>query len=81
MTRLPADNLGLARRGRIERGCFADLVVFDPETIADRATWAEPHQYAIGVRDVVVNGTPALRDGEFTGAFPGRAVYGPGKRG
>ena len=81
MTRLPADNLGLSRRGRIERGCFADLVVFDPATVADRTTWAEPHQYAVGVRDVVVNGVAALRDGEFTGAFPGRAVYGPGKRG
>ena len=81
LTRLPADNLGLDRRGRIERGWFADLVVFDPATVADRATWAEPHQYAVGVRDVIVNGVAALRDGEFTGALPGRAVYGPGKRG
>ncbi len=81
MTSLPADNLGLVRRGRIERGCVADLVVFDPATVGDRATWVEPHQYAVGVRDVVVNGTPALREGEFTGAFPGRAVYGSGKRG
>jgi N-acyl-D-amino-acid deacylase len=81
LTRLPADNLGLDRRGRIERGCFADIVVFDPATVADRATWAEPHQYAVGVRDVIVNGVAALRDGEFTGALPGRAVYGPGKRG
>ncbi len=80
ITRLPADNLGLARRGRIERGYFADLVVFDPATIADHATWAEPHQYATGVRDVIVNGTAALRDGEATGALPGCAVYGPGKR-
>ena len=80
MTRLPADNLGLDRRGRIERGSFADLVVFDPAMVADRATWAEPHQYAAGVRDVIVNGTAALRDGEFTGALPGRAVYGPGRR-
>ena len=56
ITRLPADNLGLDRRGRIERGYFADIVVFDPATIADRATWAEPHQYATGVRDVIVNG-------------------------
>jgi N-acyl-D-amino-acid deacylase len=80
MTRLPADNLGLDRRGRIERGSFADLVVFDPAMVSDRATWAEPHQYATGVRDVIVNGTTALRDGEFTGALPGRAVYGPGRR-
>jgi N-acyl-D-amino-acid deacylase len=80
ITRLPADNLGLDRRGRIERGFFADLVVFDPRTIADRATWAEPHQYATGVRDVIVNGAAALRDGEFTGALPGRAIYGPGRR-
>jgi N-acyl-D-amino-acid deacylase len=81
LTRLPAENLGLDRRGRIERGGFADMVVFDPATIADRATWAQPHQYAVGVRDVIVNGVAALRDGEFTGALPGRAVYGPGKRG
>jgi N-acyl-D-amino-acid deacylase len=80
ITRLPADNLGLDQRGRIESGYFADIVVFDPATIADRATWAEPHHYAMGVRDVVVNGTPALRDGAFTGSLPGRAVYGPGRR-
>ena len=78
LTRLPAENLGLDRRGRIEAGYFADIVVFDPATVADTATWAEPHQYAVGVRDVIVNGVAALRDGEFTGALPGRAVYGPG---
>lgn len=80
LTRLPADNLGLDRRGRIEEGYFADIVVFDPQRIIDRATWAEPHQYAEGVRDVLVNGTAALRYGEPTGALPGRAVYGPGRR-
>lgn len=80
LTRFPADNLGLDRRGRIEQGYYADIVVFDPATIADRATFAEPHQYAAGVRDVVVNGAPALRDGEHTGAFPGRAVFGPHAR-
>ena len=80
LTRLPADNLGLDRRGRIEQGYFADLVVFDPATIADRATYEQPQQYAVGVRDVVVNGTPALRDGEFAGNFPGRAVFGRGCR-
>jgi N-acyl-D-amino-acid deacylase len=80
MTRLPADNLELDHRGRIEEGYFADLVVFDPATIQDHATFKEPHQYATGVRDVIVNGQLALRDGEHTGTFPGRALYGPGKK-
>jgi N-acyl-D-amino-acid deacylase len=80
LARLPADNLGLDRRGRIERGYYADIVVFDPAAIADTATYEEPHQYAVGVRDVIVNGTPALRDGAHTGAFPGRALHGPGRR-
>jgi N-acyl-D-amino-acid deacylase len=79
LTSLPAGNLGLDHRGRIEAGCYADIVVFDPEAIADRATYEEPHQYAVGVRDVIVNGVAALRDGEHTGAFPGRALYGPGR--
>ena len=74
LARLPADNLGLAGRGRIEPGCFADLVVFDPATVDDSATYQHPHQYAVGVRDVIVNGRPALRAGAFTGAFPGRAL-------
>jgi N-acyl-D-amino-acid deacylase len=55
-------------------------VVFDPTTVGDCATYEQPHQYAVGVRDVVVNGTPVLRDAEHTGAFPGRAVYGAGRR-
>ena len=80
LTRFPCDNLGLAGRGRIEAGCYADIVVFDPATIADRATYEQPHQYAAGVRDVIVNGAVTLRDGEFAGEFAGRAVYGPGKR-
>lgn len=80
MTRLPADNLGLDRRGRIEEGFFADLIVFDPATVADHATYENPHRYASGVRDVIVNGTVTLRDGEFAGTFAGRAVYGPGRR-
>ncbi len=80
LTRFPCENLGLAGRGRIEAGCYADIVVFDPATIADRATYQDPHQYAVGVRDVVVNGAVTLRNGEFAGNFAGRAVYGPGKR-
>jgi N-acyl-D-amino-acid deacylase len=74
MSALPADNLGLKDRGRLEPGRFADIVVFDAETVADRATYEDPHQYAVGVRDVVVNGQVALRDGEFAGNYPGRAL-------
>lgn len=80
LTRLPAENLDLDCRGCIEEGTFADIVVFDPATIADRATYEDPHQYSVGVRDVIVNGQPVLRDGGFTGALPGRALYGPGRR-
>jgi N-acyl-D-amino-acid deacylase len=54
-------------------------VVFDPATIADRATYEKPHQYAVGMKDVFVNGVQVLRDGEHTGAKPGRALWGPGK--
>jgi N-acyl-D-amino-acid deacylase len=79
MTSFAADNLGIRERGRLAEGMFADVVVFDPATVADRATYQSPHQYAVGVRDVLVNGTPALRDGEHTGKFPGRAVYGGGR--
>ena len=77
---LPATNLGLDRRGFLKEGQFADVVVFDPATVADRATFEKPHQYAVGFRHVLVNGTPVLRDGEHTGAFPGRALRGPGAR-
>jgi len=76
---LPATNLGLSGRGFLKPGMFADVVVFDPTTIADRATYKEPHQYAVGMRHVFVNGVQVLKDGEHTGALPGRAVYGPGK--
>ena len=76
---LPATNLGLDHRGFIKEGMFADIVVFDPATIADRATFARPHQYAVGVRDVFVNGVQVLKNGEHTGAKPGRALSGPGK--
>ena len=75
---LPAANLGLADRGVLRRGAFADVVVFDPATIADRATYENPHQYAVGMKHVLVNGVPVLRDGEHTGATPGRALKGPG---
>ncbi len=76
---LPATNLGLDRRGFLKVGMFADVVVFDPTTIADKATFENPHQYAIGVKHVFVNGTQVLKDGEHTGAKSGRALWGPGK--
>jgi N-acyl-D-amino-acid deacylase len=76
---LPATNLGLDHRGFLQPGMFADVVVFDPATIADRATFDKPHQYAVGVRQVFVNGAQVIKDGEHTGAKPGRALWGPGK--
>jgi len=76
---LPAQNLGLDRRGRLEVGMFADVVAFDPLTIGDRATFADPHQYSVGMNHVLVNGTPVLVEGEHTGAKSGRAVWGPGR--
>jgi N-acyl-D-aspartate/D-glutamate deacylase len=79
LTGLPANNLGLEARGFLKEGMYADVVVFDPATIADRATFENPHQYAVGVRHVLVNGVPVLRNGEHTGALPGRALHGPGR--
>jgi N-acyl-D-amino-acid deacylase len=78
MTSLPADTLRIKDRGRLAAGKFADIVVFDPKTIADRATYEKPHQYAVGVREVWVNGVQVVKDGEHTGAKPGRVVRGPG---
>jgi N-acyl-D-aspartate/D-glutamate deacylase len=74
MTSMPASTFGLTDRGVLEPGYAADLVVLDPDLVADRATFADPHQLSVGVRDVVVNGVVALRDGAPTGARPGRAL-------
>jgi N-acyl-D-amino-acid deacylase len=74
MTSLPADNFKLRDRGRVAPGSFADLVVLDPATVIDNATYEEPHRYSVGVRDVFVNGTAAVRDGTPTGATPGRRL-------
>src|SRR5213075_2459887 len=76
---LPATNLGLDHRGFLEEGMFADVVVFDPATITDHATFEKPHQYATGVKHVFVNGVQVIKNGEHTGAKPGRALWGPGK--
>lgn len=78
LTSLPAENLKIKERGLLEPGYFADVVVFDPRTISDHATFAEPHQYATGVAHVWVNGQQVLKDGEHTGALPGRVIRGPG---
>jgi N-acyl-D-amino-acid deacylase len=74
LTSFPADNLGISERGRLRKGYFADITIFDPERIQDHATFANPHQYATGVVHVLVNGVPVLMDGEHTGATPGRFV-------
>lgn len=79
LTSQPTTNLGLDRRGLLKPGMFADVVVFDPATIADKATFEQPHQYAVGVTHVIVNGVPVIKDGEHTGAKPGRALWGPGR--
>lgn len=81
MTSLPADTLRLADRGRIRPGAYADLVLLDPDTVADTATWDAPHRYAVGVRDVVVNGVVAVRDGVVTEARPGRRLRRAGAAG
>jgi N-acyl-D-amino-acid deacylase len=78
LTGLPAQNWKLKDRGCLHEGCFADVVVFDPESVRDHATFNDPQQYATGVRDVFVNGVQILRDGEHTGATPGRVVRGSG---
>ena len=80
MSGLPATNLDLKDRGFVREGMFADVVVFDPATIADRATFEKPHQYSLGMQHVFVNGAQVLENGEHTGAKPGRAVWGPGRK-
>jgi N-acyl-D-amino-acid deacylase len=81
LSNLPATNLGLRDRGSLKPGYFADIVVFDPATIQDHATFEKPMQYATGVRDVFVNGVQVIRNGEHTDARPGRVVRGPGYTG
>jgi N-acyl-D-amino-acid deacylase len=78
MTSLPAEVFRLHDRGSLAAGSFADVVVLDAAEIRDHATFESPHQYATGVRHVLVNGTPVLRDGDHTGALPGRVVHRPG---
>jgi len=78
LSALPAQTMRIDRRGELRPGFYADVVVFDPDKIQDHATFVEPHQYATGMVHVFVNGEQVLKDGEHTGAMPGRAVRGPG---
>lgn len=80
MTSAVATRLSIQDRGLLREGMFADVVVFDPVRIGDRATFEQPHQLSVGVRHVFVNGTAVVRDGRHTGAKPGRIVRGPGDR-
>ena len=81
MTSATADRLHLAGRGVLRAGMYADVVVFDPDSIIDVATYVKPHQISRGVDQVFVNGVAVVRDGQPTGARPGRALRGPGWRG
>jgi N-acyl-D-amino-acid deacylase len=81
LTSFPAGNIKIKDRGMLRAGYYADIVVFDPNTISDHATFLKPHQYSTGVKDVFVNGVQVLKDGEHTGALPGRVVRGPGYKG
>lgn len=80
MTSMSADQIGQRERGRLASGMFADLTIFDPETIADRATYTDPHQFPAGIRHVIVNGTTVIDNGALTGAMPGRVLKGPARR-
>ena len=76
MTQLPAQRLGWNERGVVAPGCVADLVVFDPQTIAEKATFLEPHQHSVGVDHVLIGGQFVLKAGKMTGALPGRPLPG-----
>jgi N-acyl-D-aspartate/D-glutamate deacylase len=78
MTSLAARQLRIADRGTLKEGYFADVVVFDPLTVSDVATFERPHQYPTGISAVIVNGTVTVRDGRHTSTRAGRALYGPG---
>lgn len=78
LTSMPAENLRIRERGKLEKGYFADVVIFDPEKIQDHATFEKPHRYSTGMQHVFVNGRQVLKNGEHTGATPGQVVRGPG---
>ena len=75
-----ADKIGIKERGRLKEGLWADITVFNPATVIDRATFENPHQYPVGIDYVIVNGTVTIDKGQHTGALAGRVIYGPGKK-
>ncbi len=80
MSSMNADNIGIKDRGRLQEGLWADITVFNPATVIDRATFENPHQYPVGIDYVIVNGTITVDQGQHTGALAGRVIYGPGKK-
>lgn len=80
MTSLAAEQLQIEERGLLREGYFADVVVFDPQAVIDRATFEKPHQYPVGIETVIVNGAPTVRNGQHTGVRAGRALFGPGHK-
>jgi dihydroorotase/N-acyl-D-amino-acid deacylase len=75
---LPAQRLRLTDRGVLKKGMWADVVVFDPSTVTDKATYENPNQFSVGMEYVLVNGVPVIAEGKMTGALPGKALRGPG---
>ena len=78
MTSAVANRLSIRERGQLREGFFADVVIFDPATVIDKATYTQPHQHSVGIRTVIVNGVRVWDNGRHTGAKPGRVVRGPG---
>jgi dihydroorotase/N-acyl-D-amino-acid deacylase len=75
MSAFPADRLGLNDRGRIKKDLAADIVIFNPKTVIDKATYTEPHQFPEGINYVIVNGKIVVKEGQHTGAKPGKALF------
>jgi N-acyl-D-aspartate/D-glutamate deacylase len=80
MTSMNADKIGIKDRGRLREGMWADITIFDPDRVIDRATFENPHQYPVGIPYVIVNGELTIDNGRHTGALAGRVLYGPGKK-
>jgi N-acyl-D-aspartate/D-glutamate deacylase len=80
MSSLPASRLGLTDRGCIKEGCYADIVIVDPDKVSDTATWKNPHSYPTGISYVLVNGQPVIENNKFPGVYPGVVIYGTGYR-